>query len=87
MKNVTNLFSLFYMLLRKDLYILLMQNFNEKEKFIWHPISSPYFKLCGKYEKYFKAKATICARQKAALHATTRYMRKWLRCNVETYEN
>jgi len=31
----------------------------------------PYFKLCGKHAKYFKAEATVCLRQKAALQVMT----------------
>jgi len=27
----------------------------------------PYFKLCGKHAKYFKAEATVCIRHKAPL--------------------
>ena len=31
----------------------------------------PYFKLCGKHAKYFKAEATVCLRQKAPLQVMT----------------
>jgi len=32
---------------------------------------SPYFKLCGKHAKYFKAEATICISHKAPLQVKT----------------
>jgi len=31
----------------------------------------PYFKLCGKYAKYFKAETTVCICQKAHLQVKT----------------
>jgi len=31
----------------------------------------PYFKLCGKHAKYFKAEATVCIRHKAPLKVKT----------------